>query len=147
MYQVSSLGNVKSFKRYPDGVILKKSLSSASYLQVGLFKFNKQITRTVHQLVAEAFLNHKPNGYELVINHINFDRKDNRAENLEILTQREHSNLNHQSSSSKHVGVSWDSRSGKWRAGITIDGKLKHLGLFKNEKVASAVYQSKLETL
>ena len=38
----------------------------------------------IHQLVAMAFLYHKPNGYKLVINHINLNHLDNKLSNLEI---------------------------------------------------------------
>ncbi|KKL69843.1 hypothetical protein LCGC14_2110840, partial [marine sediment metagenome] len=37
-----------------------------------------------HKLVCIAFLNHIPNGHKLVVNHINFDKLDNRVENLEL---------------------------------------------------------------
>jgi len=39
--------------------------------------------------------------------------------------------------SSKHRGVTWDKKYGKWRSAIYFDGKLKHLGLFKSEEEAA----------
>lgn len=41
-------------------------------------------TRTVHSLVAEAFLGPRPEGYD--IDHINSTKTDNRAENLRYVT-------------------------------------------------------------
>lgn len=41
----------------------------------------------VHRLVAEYFISEIPNGYE--VNHINGNTKDNRVENLEIVSHKE----------------------------------------------------------
>ena len=46
----------------------------------------------VHQLVAMAFLQHVPDGMNLVIDHINGDKQDNRVENLRIVTQKKNTN-------------------------------------------------------
>jgi len=39
----------------------------------------------LHQIVAQMFLGHRINGHTLVVDHINGDTLDNRAENLQIL--------------------------------------------------------------
>ena len=101
----------------------------------------------MHQLVAEAFLNHKRCGMEFVINHIDFNKTNNKVENLEIITNRENSNQKHLKSSSIYTGVSWDKRYNKWRSNITVNGKLKHLGYFINELEASEVYKKELNNL
>jgi len=106
-----------------------------------------QKNRVVHQLVAEAFLNHVPCGYDLVINHINFNKLDNRIENLEIVTARENTNQKHIPHTSKYTGVSWYKNYNKWRAQIWINGKPKCLGYFNNEHDAYLVYQEKLEQI
>jgi hypothetical protein len=145
-YQVSNLGRVKSLKRNKE-IILNAGLRQNNYLLVILHKNNKRKTFNVHQLVAIAFLNHKPSGYKLVINHINHNKLDNRVENLEIVTARVNSNLKHIKSSSIYTGVSWQKKSNKWISQIRIDGKLKYLGLFKCEIKASNAYQNALKEL
>jgi hypothetical protein len=104
-------------------------------------------TRTVHQLVAGAFLNHKPSRYELVINHKDFNRSNNNVDNLEIVTTRENANQKHLKSSSQYTGVSWDKNRNKWSSQIVINKKLKFLGRFINELDASKAYQKALKDL
>lgn len=70
------------------------------------------------------------------IDHINGNRDDNRIANLRDVSRRE--NRRNQALSKRNtsgvVGVHRDGRTGNWIASITIDGRLKHLGVFA-EKV------------
>ena len=146
IYQVSNLGRVKSLK-FDKEKILNTGKASSGYLMVCFSKNGKKKARTVHSVVAEAFLDHEPNGYKLVVNHINFDRLDNRVENLEVVTNRENSNQKHLKSTSNYTGVSWYNRTKKWESKIRVNGKSKHLGLFTNELEASRAYQNKLKEI
>lgn len=143
-YEVSNLGNVKSLN-YGKERILKTSLDINGYLRVNLYSNKKVKSFKIHQLVGIVFLNHKPNGRTLVINHINFIRTDNRIGNLEIVTMRENGNRKHVKSSSKYVGVS--THLNKWRATIKVNKKNIHLGLFNTEIEASEAYQNALHNL
>lgn len=149
LYQVSNLGRVKSLK-FGKERILKGSKSSNSYISINLLKYGKTKWIALHQLVAIAFLNHKPCGYKLVVDHINTIKTDNRLENLQVITHRENLSKDKRWSSkytSKYVGVSWYKRCRKWKAQMLIKGKYKTLGYFKTELEASEAYQSKLETI
>lgn len=152
-YQVSNLGNVKSLSRV-DGInrnvkekVLKVNKSSGGYFNTGLYKHSKKKVINVHQLVCIAFLNHKPCGHKLVVNHIDRNRLNNNLYNLEIITQRKNSNRKHIKSSSKYVGVSWSNSSKKWKSAIKINGKTKHLGFFIDELEASQAYQNELNKI
>jgi hypothetical protein len=145
-YQVSNLGNVKSLK-YGKERILKSALAGAGYPHIVLQNNKISKTRNVHQLVAEAFLNHKPNGLNFVVNHKNLIKTDNRLENLEIITQRENANRKHIKSSSQYTGVCWNKKCNKWRSNIWVNGKLKNLGLFANELEAHNAYEQALKDL
>lgn len=100
-YEVSDMGRVRSLDRTR---LLKNSHGSRSYrtdkgkylslinhgngyLYVGLQDNGHKENRYVHRLVAEAFCDN-PRGVS-VINHKNFDKSDNRACNLEWVTQKE----------------------------------------------------------
>lgn len=145
-YQVSNLGRVKSLKWNKER-ILAININSRGYLLTGLSKNNESKMVQVHQLVAIAFLNHTPNGHKLVVNHINFDKTDNKLVNLEIISNRENTNRKHLNSSSKFVGVSWNKKRKDWMAMININGKATYLGSFKCELSAAKAYQNKLKEI
>lgn len=146
-YEVSSLGRVRSIK-FGKEKILKHAMNNRGYLYVSLCKNGKAKSFRVHQLVAIAFLNHKPNGMKTVINHINFIRTDNRLENLEITTARENANQKHLKSTSKFIGVHWSKQNKKWKSSIRINrSKPIHLGHFINEEDAGEMYQLALANI
>ena len=99
--------------------------------------------------MAIAFLNHKPNDYKIVIDHINNNPLDNRLANLQLISQRENNSKDQwrHDRSSQHVGVSWVKRDKKWRACIGIKGRNKLLGVFASEKEASQYYQNALKCI
>ncbi len=125
--------------------ILKPYLDTYGYLCVFLSKNSVVKTYKVHQLMMVTFKNHKPCGFKLVIDHINFIRTDNRLKNLRIVTTRENTNQKHLKSSSEYTGVSWIKSDKKWKATIVINGKNKHLGIFNNEYDASIYYKNALK--
>jgi hypothetical protein len=143
-YQVSSLGNIKSIK-FSKEKILKPCFDSDGYTQVGLCKNGIPKTRKVHQLVAESFLNHIPCGIELVVNHKNFIKHDNRLENLEVITNAE--NARHKDLSKKisnYMGVSYVKKHKNWKCQINTGIKKVYLGTFNTEEEASEYYQNAL---
>lgn len=81
MYQVSDLGRVRS-KKYGDWRVLKPQKERCGYSQVKLLKDSKPKMYMVHRLVASAFIPNDDNSKN-EINHINEDKTDNRATNLE----------------------------------------------------------------
>ena len=144
LYKVSNLGRVKSLK-FGKERILSAATNATGYSLVALCN-GKTKAITVHQLVAMAFLNHKPCGYKLVVDHINTIKTDNRLENLQVITHRQNCTKD-KKGTSKYTGVHWCKPRNKWRAEIRINGKTKYLGSFKSELEASEAYQLKLETI
>ena len=77
-----------------------------------------------------------------IVDHINGNRLDNRKSNLRLATI-EGNNRNKRKlapKTSKYKGVCWDSHKRKWKAGIKINGKFKHLGNFDSEEEAARAY-------
>jgi hypothetical protein len=82
-YQISNYGQVKSLNYRGSGKdkILKLQKDTYGYNKVILYKNGKAKTRTVHRLVAEAFV---PNPNNLPqINHKDEDKSNNCVDNLE----------------------------------------------------------------
>lgn len=92
LYQVSTLGNIRSFHNHR-GVkvrILRPKRCPGGYLQVALAKDKVISYKLIHRLVAHAFIDN-PFGYEQV-NHKDEDKTNNRADNLEWCTAKYNSN-------------------------------------------------------
>lgn len=108
-YSVSNFGNVYSIPRDVvriDGVsqrrggyLLKHLLNDDGYPTVHLSKHGSSKRICVHILVARAFVDN-PNGYKEV-NHIDFDRTNCRADNLEWVTH--HDNILYTVQAGRHI--------------------------------------------
>jgi hypothetical protein len=153
LYQVSNLGRVKSLDRIDAaGRKLKskvfkidKNISGSGYQFCALSKGGKVRQRYIHQLVAMAFLNHKPDKFKIVVDHINNNKLDNRLENLQLLSNRQNSSKN-VTGSSKYTGVR-KTKYNTFRASIRINGKKIELGTFKTEIEAHKKYQEVLNAI
>ena len=146
VYQISTLGNVKSLKWNKERV-LKPCPNKDGYYTLNLSKKGKCSLKKVHQLMAITYLDHNPCGMKKVVNHINFNRQDNRIENLEIITHRENTNRKHLNSSSKYTGVHWNKSAKRWQSRISINSKTVHLGYFKDEIKAHKRYLKELKKI
>ncbi len=142
-YQVSNLGRVKSLNRKKE-LILKGGIDTNGYKIVCLRSNRIAKTKKIHKLVSIAFLEHIHYTHNLVVNHKNFIRTDNRLENLEIVTARENTNRKHLRSSSIYTGVCWDKNRKKWFSSIKFLGKDIFLGRFDCELEAKNAYDKKL---
>lgn len=145
-YQVSSFGNVKNLNYAQTKIekIMPCRENRGGYLVVYLCKNGGMKTKTIHSLVGMHFIDKDYKLKGLVVNHINFNKKDNRLANLEIITTRENSNRKHIPSTSKYTGVCWDKKSKRWISGIVFNGSRKYLGSFVCEKEASVYYENAL---
>ncbi len=146
MYQVSNFGNVKSIK-FNKEKILKHSSKNRCYFDVNLHKNGKRKYFKIHQLVAMVFLNHTPCRNNLVVDHINDIKTDNRLENLQVITHRDNICKTQGQYSSKYKGVCWNKNKNKWHSQIMINNKIIHLGYFKDEHQAHLAYQNALQNI
>ena len=105
-YEASSEGDIKSKTRRKQhntarsgytiykGKILKQRIDTYGYKQVCIYKATKRHTRTVHGLVARAFLGKKISGmYDT--HHIDGNKTNNHISNLEYIEYRKHNSISH----------------------------------------------------
>ena len=93
LYQVSNLGRVRSLDRVVEridgkrvklrGVVLSPSINNAGYLRVSLSRGRIAYEKQIHAIVAETFLI-KVDCFD--VDHINFNKLDNRVENLRYIS-------------------------------------------------------------
>ena len=104
MYQISSLGRVRSLDRYVNssggqqqyikGKILRICYNKrVNVYEIHLKKNNKRKCFKIHRLVAEAFIENDDPINKTTVNHIDGDRSNNRVDNLEWLSYSD--NLEH----------------------------------------------------
>lgn len=150
LYQASSFGRIRSVDRYISYPTLTKrfpskilaSFLSWGYPMVALCNGKSKQKKTVHKLVASAFLGKS----DLYVDHIDSDRQNNNIENLRYCTFREnivYGTLK-KTTSSKYVGVLFDKKRNKWKVGIGNKGVYHYLGHFDDEDVAANEYQKAL---
>lgn len=84
IYEVSNDGDVRSRKTRHCRKLKPKINSKTGYLFVNLYNDGNECTKTVHRIVAEAFI---PNPDNLpYVNHIDENKQNNSVENLEWCT-------------------------------------------------------------
>ena len=93
IYKVSNLGNIKSlnYHRQNKEKLLKQHIRGkrGKYKFVVLYKNKTRQQVNVHILVAEAFCDGYKENY--VVNHIDEDKFNNKANNLEWVTRKDNS--------------------------------------------------------
>jgi hypothetical protein len=159
-YQVSNLGRIKSIERVvrsSKGVkVLKDRIvtgykSKDGYIHIILSKENIEYKISAHQLVAIVFLGHERKGHDVVVDHINGIKTDNRVCNLRLVTSRENTSICYRSDrdsmTSKLPGVFWCKKRNKWRSEIILNKKTFRLGVYDSEISANETYITALNSI
>lgn len=93
-YEISNIGRVRRstpIKGTRIGRLVRPHITNVGYWIVGLYQHSQETKCCIHTLVTEAFIGPRPDGY--VVNHKDFNKLNNRVENLEYVTERE--NIRH----------------------------------------------------
>jgi len=138
-YMVSNMGKVKNVRF---GRILKPAKISKGYLAVKLRENKKPKSYLVHRLVANAFLDPPDDEHQVFVDHKNNEKLDNNVGNLRWATHKQNSRNKQkkENASSRYKGCTWNKNMNKWQSYIRVDDRLKHLGLFDDEKEAASKY-------
>jgi len=137
IYKVSDLGNICNVGT---GRILKPNRNK-HYDQVCLYRNGSRTKPTIHRVVMEAFIG-KSN---LIIDHINEVKRDNRLCNLEYVTIRENARRYRVNRRTLPIGVYERRRVGLYQASIGLQGRSEYLGAYKTPEEAEIVFLRALE--
>ena len=87
---------------------------------------------TLHRFLMDA-----PPGQ--LVDHVNGDGLDNRRSNLRLVSREQNQRNRRARSGRDHKGIT-QTPSGQWRARIEVEGRSRHLGVFKTPEAASLAY-------
>lgn len=140
-YFVNEKGQILSkYRKKPRVLVPFKNDKGYSYVAI----CGRRIA--VHRIVASAFVNNDDPLNKVQVNHLNFDRSDNRAENLEWVSHREnlrysavrgHMSVKKVVNKSGFKNVYYAKEKGMFRVVVTYLGLKKHIGYFR--KLSDAV--------
>ena len=85
---MSNLGRLKSYKGY-EALLMKPCLTANGYERVDIVLDNMRVSKLVHRLTASAFLP-APEKIDMVLHHKDNNKLNNRSDNLEWLTHKQH---------------------------------------------------------
>jgi hypothetical protein len=144
-YQISNLGRFKRVTAYTKrhtGFITRGVFDKFGYLRVNVVENKKAKTLKVHRIVTYHFLNNYSE--DLSVNHKNFNKSDNRIENLEMMTYSENAldfilKVKKEKSYSNILGVGYHSQLGKWTTRVNKNGKRVSLGTYSTKEEAEKV--------
>ena len=156
-YQASDLGNIRSKDRIVEqkngrkylqkGRLMSKNSNGNGYLSVMLsFKGRKSFRRYVHRLVALTFLK---GDESLHVDHINFDKSDNKVSNLRFVTQRENNHFYQESvkenNTCEYIGVVYSKEKDLYFSTFSVNGDNYNLGSYKVAEDAKKAYDEALK--
>jgi hypothetical protein len=146
-YEVSNMGRVRRClpgKHTRVGKILKSWPDKKGYLHVSLHAAKVFCNAKVHRLVAKAFI---PNPLNLPeVNHTG-KKSDNRASKLEWMSTQSHG-IDRAKRKQMGDGVSFDKKTGKWRAMYCpTPRRLVGLGFFSTKREALSVRDAAVAVL
>ena len=147
-YEVSDLGQVRRMEatpHHPGKVMLKPWFGTGGYLTIQFYKDSKAHTRTIHMLVAKAFI---PNPKKLPeVNHLG-PKSDCRAIRLEWTNKRNNTIHAVKTGRTPGDGISLIKKTGRYRARWNPAPCVREsIGVFGTYKEAKAARDAKITTL
>lgn len=127
-------------QKYGEIDLNKLKITKDGYYQITIqIKNRRQRSVLAQQLIAAAFLGYQFNGVLTVVDHIDSDGKNNKIENLRVVSNRENTSKEKTIKTGLPVGVSLYN-TGKYHSTITIEYKTYHLGYHEKIEDASNAY-------
>lgn len=130
-YSISEYGDVKRLKPNGEWYEFKKSEDKGGYLY--------SAGKSCHVWVAMAFLNHIPDGHNMVVHHKDADVKNNHYSNLEVISHRKNIRKKKLNKASIYDYVILDTVNNRWNVLMYAEGKTRYYGSYSNEHDAGKV--------
>ncbi len=148
MYEISDQGRVRrkeATKHHPGKTLRKSWFGTGGYLQLDLYKDGKSYSKSVHILVAKAFI---PNPLNLPeVNHLG-PKSDCRASMLEWTDKRGNSIHAVKTGRTPGDGIMLIKSTGKFRARYNPEPCIRvHIGVFDTYEEAKAARDAKIQNL
>ena len=144
VYKVSNLGRIKTFK-FNKVKYLNSSYPKDLRKRVSLYLKNKKTQKhTIAVVMGMAFLNFKPSGNKIVIDHIDNNPKNDYLYNLQVISNRKNVTKD-RINKTGHTGVKKNGK--KWCAKINVNNKRIYLGTYNSKIEASQAYQQELNKI
>jgi len=157
IYQISSLGNFRRNPDKPRKANYPLLINRLGYTYVSISKSGIKANKTIHQMVAAAFI---PDfKYGMHINHIDGNKQNNALNNLE-LSNPVHNNTHAHTlattskpgkSKYRNVSIRFDKRNKQpkiqYMASVKINSKRNFIGLFDIEEDAAKAVDAFLDSI
>ena len=142
-YMISSCGRVMNIRTFR----FLKPFLRYGYLSVGLYKDSEVSAKTIHRLVAKAFILNLTN--LPCVDHKDRNEKNNHLYNLRWCLWKENNQNRSKNKNGTSVfkGVSFHKKANKWCAHIQHNGHKIHLGCYVDEFEAGRAYDRKAKEL
>ena len=143
-YMVSSCGRVMNIQTFK---VLRPGINGSGYLYVMLYSNAEVSNKSIHRLVAEAFL---LNLTDLpCVDHKDRNSLNNHISNLRWCSKRQNNQnrSKRKNSASIYKGVYFKKKSNKWVAQIQHNRQKIYLGYFNDEAEAARAYDRKASEL
>jgi hypothetical protein len=142
-YEISNLGNVRNKKK---NKLLTPQINIYGYYRITLRNNIQKKHYFIHRLIAIAFIPNPDNLPE--IDHIDRNKLNNSLDNLRWVSRNQNGyniNMKTQNSTSKFRGVCWDKSRNKFKVGIRLNGKSKHIGMYLTEEEGAVAYNEAIK--
>ena len=143
-YMISSCGRVMNIQTFK---VLRPGINGSGYLYVMLYSNAEVSNKSIHRLVAEAFL---LNLTDLpCVDHKDRNSLNNHISNLRWCSKRQNNQnrSKRKNTTSVYKGICFDKSKNKWRARIKHNERSIYIGLFTDESEAAHAYDRKASEL
>ena len=124
--------------------VYKSSISKKKRNEIDKNKTSK--SRTIAVWSAMAFLNFKPSGHSIVVDHIDNNKHNDCLYNLQVISHRKNLSKDKKPISG-YTGVFRNNNKNQWKSQISINGNVKYLGSYKTKEAAAEAYQKELKKI